>query len=1592
MQGSATLADITTRATTGSLSVSANNGTITQANATNTLIINSTSTLSASGDINLNNSNNNFTDTVTINNASIVTLNDTDDLTVNINNAITRIATNTSADSNITSNSASPTVLSAMTVGGNLDIDAAGGISQFGTDIITINDNGTGNGDGVSTLTVNDTRSILLGNANTLNGTVNYLATTGNIANLTVRDVTNSINLQDNLNITGALNLRAPSLILNNLSLGSASLLSLTADNGNIDQTAAISHAGTILLSATGTAPADGNINFSQSNNLASLRINNANTATIANGANAIILDGVDADNLAITATGGIIASDTINVNNTATFDAGTNALNLNNITHDFNNLLITAAGSVTIRESNDINIAGSMSSLDLTAGRDAGNTPDIISNINNTPLTVTGLTTLTLRDGGTINLNNFTNTSRNNLQGLITLISTPGSFDNISLRNTANIQLDSLDVFGALELDSLGTLSQTGIYRVAGDSSLQGSSILLNQNNDFTSVTLNSIGNVTLTDINDIELEGLADSLNITAGTSNGFSTITNVNAAALNVTNTSVFTLVNDGDINLNNNATNNLQGSIIVTSNSGNINNVNINNNSAVALSITEPVQNSLNITSMGNITQNSNFIVNGIATLESNNNLITLELNNDFNQVNVSNASTVTLNDMSGGISVTANNVSGTLDIDANNFVSVGGDVGALDIVSGSGDISNNGALTVTGSTILDAGNSSIIFSDTGNNLADITIRRANAVTIYNQGDIQISGTINSAELISGFNGAISSISNINSNSLNISGAANLITINDGEINLNNNATNNLQGLITIGSFGGNINNADINNASAVQLAGLSVQNDLTVAANGTIDQTGVITVNGDTTLSSNNNTIDFSLNNEFNNVIISNASDIFLTDTSDIVVTANTNISGLLNINANANVSLAANVAALTVTSNTGDIEDNGPIIVSTNTLLSSNGGDIIFDDNNNFNNVEIIQANDAQINDVDSINVVANNLNNLTVNAVSTLNLAGTMTSLNASTVTGNIEDSDVISVSGDSILNAGISDIIFNTPNNDFNTVTIMNAANANLSDISGITISAINVANNLNVNAGSTVTLNGTMASLDINTLSGGIIDNGIVTVNNSSNLNAGGSQIDFANNLHNFNNLVIDNASNVNVNDTNAINITASNVNGDMTVTAGNSVTVSGDVNGLNITSANGGINDDGNQLVVGGLTTLDAGNNNIDLSTQTNDFNQVEIAQAQDVTLQDANQLQILNTNVRDLNITNMGDLNQLVGTSITSTGNSILDAGTGNINLTENNLFTALTLTANSAEITNNQALTLNNSVLTDTLSITTNNGDLSINQINALNAVKLTAAGALLDATNDNSLNIISNSASLEATNGIGTGSDINVQLTQLSANNTISGDINIINSGGDITLNNITNNATDTGNFNFRSTDDVFIDDITLQKNLVEDFFVNGTGTGRANLFSANGSFLGVGATNINIPDITATNLRVVAVKGTLGSLSRNMVLDISGKVEITTLARLDLIYAPPAPAPADIIEVSTIDLTSSNVLAATNGVQVTEVETLLDIDPAIFTDIRHFAVAEEPLMLPRDQWFDEGYTDEDDEEFFRSINDSVK
>ncbi|VAW65882.1 hypothetical protein MNBD_GAMMA08-3064, partial [hydrothermal vent metagenome] len=982
---------------------------------------------------------------------------------------------------------------------------------------------------------------------------------------------------------------------------------------------------------------------------------------------------------------------------------------------------------------------------------------------------------------------------------------------------------------------------------------------------------------------------------------------------------------------------------------------------------------------------------------IVTLADANNLTVNINNNSVTRIATNTGGDAIINDMdSNGTVLGAMTVGGNLDVNAAGSITTAGIVSINNNGTGNGDGISRFAVP-DGSSILLTNNNNLngtlnFIANTGQ-IANVSVVNNNAFNFQN--GLNITGDLNLRTLNQNLT--------LNSFSLGSSGTLTL-TADNGDIIQNNainhsgatilSASGNIFDPVVANNPVNNLANVQINNAAtasinngtnAIILNGVTA-NDLNMIAQGGIQdditQTNAIAVTNTATFDAGSNALTLNNNtHRFNNVQITAA--------------------GNVQINETDNINIAGNMASLSVTSgldgNSSTISnmvDSSLSVSGATNLILENGGSIDLANftgalQNNLQSIINIAATTGSISDA-----LIRNTSDIQLGS---LNLSNNL-NLNSN---GNILQTGNFIVNGTSTLQA--NNITLTQNNNFVGDVTITNGNVVQLNDTAGdINIIAANTID-LTLSAVGAVGIEGELNNLNITTNTNNIQNTAALLVSNNTTLDAGATgNINFQNNPVNLQNVNITQANNVQINDADNLNITSANVNNTMDITAAGAVSVNGTINTLNVNTNNaitlsgvlanlnaittsGGIQNGASGLSVSGNSLFDASSSDINLNHAANDFNNLQIVSAQDVTLSDTSGIVLQNINSRDFNLTTSGNVTQSAGTRIVSTRAANINAGNANILLEENNLFNTLGLTANTASIVNGQALTITDSVLADSLTVTSNNGNLFINQLVATNNINLNADNALVDINGDDIANIIANTARLSAANGIGMNSSIDTQVAVLDATNRNNGDINIKNTGGDITLNNIFNGATDTGNFNFESTNDVMINRIELQQNLIEEFFSNGTGT--VNIFTADGSFLGLGDADINNPDITATNLRAIGFRGTLGTIQRPLVLDISGKVEIIMRASLDPVYVAPIPAPQDIRDESILQFTSFNILSTINGITLTEVENLLDIDPAIFTDIRHYVVSEAPVLLPRDQRFEDGFTDEEDDEFFRKV-----
>jgi hypothetical protein len=214
---------------------------------------------------------------------------------------------------------------------------------------------------------------------------------------------------------------------------------------------------------------------------------------------------------------------------------------------------------------------------------------------------------------------------------------------------------------------------------------------------------------------------------------------------------------------------------------------------------------------------------------------------------------------------------------------------------------------------------------------------------------------------------------------------------------------------------------------------------------------------------------------------------------------------------------------------------------------------------------------------------------------------------------------------------------------------------------------------VGGTNLINNLSVTTGSALSLPAVTLTGNLNaTANGAITDSGALAVTGTTTLAAGaGNNITLNTATNNFTGAVsITSGNDVTLVDANAIDLGASTVSGDLSVTASGAITDSG-------------------ALAVTGTTTLAAGaGNNITLNTAGNDFTgAVSITNGNDVTLVDTNAITLgAATASGDYSVTSGGDI--ALNGNITASGNTVALTAVGDIDGA--GIVTANTATLNAA--------------------------------------------------------------------------------------------------------------------------------------------------------------------------------------------------------------------------------------------------------------------------------------------------------------
>ncbi len=831
------------------------------------------------------------------------------------------------------------------------------------------------------------------------------------------------------------------------------------------------------------------------------------------------------AGNLTIDTAGSLTQTGAMVVGGQTDITSGT-GVTLEHAGNDFASVTVDAQ-TVSITDTNALTLGGNAQTLNVSAGADLTLTTTQVAGAaqfaatgaltGTDAITVGTTTSLTSGTGKAISL-----TGSNDFGGQVTVNSGADlsltDLNALTLAGTvtggatvtsgAAMTLGALDVGANATLRAGGTLSDNGnAISVAGTTSLEtenGAAIVLDgTNHGFVgSVTIVSAGSLALTNTNPLSLGG-------------------DITGAA---------TLASLGKVSLGTTA---VGGALTLDGDGADLGNV--------------TVAGALAVTSTGAVTNSGILTVGGDTTLNAAGQSVSLtNAENDFvGAVTVTGADTVALNDSNaltvGGTVAQGLTIGtgGALTLTSTTLGSAGTATGQLSITSGGSVGQTDGtALTVHGTTLIDAASNDVILSQAGNDFTgtvtitganipledrnvpgarNIDLRDVNAIEL---GEIAAFGDVKITA-----NGEISQKAGT-STGLDIAGKLALDTGTTGaDISLTH-ADNVIDGDVTIAKA----QNVEIVSNSALHIVSANILGDLTLTSSGKVYNADAWVVDGNTYINAAGQDVTLTADHDFKGSVTIIARNLTINDINGINFGALT-LSGSLSVTAG------------------GAITSSGAITVAGRTSLKTTGGAAAIDLQNAGNDFQgaVSVAGLGQVALRDANGII---LGNSTVGSTLSVLAGGTITDNGGLTVTG------AASFDG--------TDVILDSADNDFYGAVSASGSAVTLRDATALVLGDVKATGALNV-----VTV-------------GALTGSGKITVGATTTLNSNGAAIVLTNAASDYTGLVsVIRAGDISLVDATDLSFTGSAQNGgSLTLTAGGLVSLIGTVSSAGNMTIEGG----------------------------------------------------------------------------------------------------------------------------------------------------------------------------------------------------------------------------------------------------------------------------------------------------------------------------------------------------------------------------------------------------------------------------
>lgn len=571
--------------------------------------------------------------------------------------------------------------------------------------------------------------------------------------------------------------------------------------------------------------------------------------------------------------------------------------------------------------------------------------------------------------------------------------------------------------------------------------------------------------------------------------------------------------------------------------------------------------------------------------------------------------------------------------------------------------------------------------------------------------------------------------------------------------------------------------------------------------------------------------------------------------------------------------------------------------------------------------------------------------------------------------------------------------------DLFVNTTGGDI----LLNGENQLTGNLSFVTNGSVNLRNTSATHLGNIQAQNLTVNS------TGSIDGAGVLAINGRAEFTSPGN-ITLTNADNDFNSVVIKNALNTSIQDRNqlslagadttgSVNLSAQNISvnglvkaGALTLTANEEVMLGSSVTTTNnlVVTTQGVVNQRSDLKSTAGNITINAGQFVMSGGTQLS-------AEAGDINVTAGSDANLRNILARgDIHVDAGGSLQ--INDLIRSIAGDINLAGSGNVNLA-NNLQADKDITLQSRRGAIQQQAQIN----TQTGNITlTAAGDISMNSDTTATAatgnisytgssiaassfvaeagtVTLAATQGAITDNNGDSVNVTANRLVADAMTGIGSAGRFETMISELSlSNNTGLVDlqnskaltINRLHSNGDVVLNNLA------GDITLNNTSGALYDRVQTDARLAGGTVNANYEIGSLTINVANGNLLASNNPGPNVanPDIVARTAVLTTPVGSIGSPERMLVIYVKDHLLIGGARSWGPLWGFDT-RPVTVDNQATIQGSLSDLLASGNE-QLVEVETLDEVNPAVFTSVRNYFYDDIAILLPRDQLY---YDDEE-------------